>query len=310
MKVLLTGPTAVGKTEVSLLLAETLNAEIISSDSRQCYKYMNIGTATPTTDERQRVPHHNISIIDPAVKDSAAKFYDRAMQWERDIAERGRQVLYVGGSTLHQRCIIQPFDDIPDANEANIAEMEQQIEAEGIEPLFQKLQDVDPEYAAEMDGMNTQRIIRALDVWKQTGQPFSSFHTDDEVSPPDNMLVAGLQRKRQTLYDRINNRVDRMFEAGFIEEVKTILSKGYTLEDPGLNTVGYKQAIAFLNNELSRDQMIKDIKTKTRRYAKRQLTWFRRWNFVRWVDADKNSPEEITKKILAYLAGKSNKGYL
>lgn len=301
MRILLLGPTAVGKTGVSIELAKQLNAEIISSDSRQCYKYMNIGTATPTADELQRVPHHNISIIDPDVKDSAAKFYDRAIQWEQEIAERGHQALYVGGSTLHQRCIVQPFDDIPDANKANIAEIERQIEVEGIEPLFEKLQKVDPGYAAEMDGMNTQRIIRALDVWKQTGQPFSSFHTDDEISPPDDMLVVGLKRDRQKLYDRINLRVEHMFETGFLEEVKDILNKGYTLDDPGLNTVGYKQAIAFLNNELSRDQMVKDIKTKTRRYAKRQLTWFRRWDFVHWIDADKHPPEEIVEVIIRNL---------
>lgn len=310
MKVLLTGPTAIGKTDVSLLLAEQLDAEIISSDSRQCYKFMNIGTATPTTEEMQRIPHHNISIIDPSVKDSAAKFYDRAMQWEEEIASRGHRVLYVGGSTLHQRCIIQPFDEIPDANEANIAKIEAQIEKEGIEPLFEKLKEADPEYAAEMDGMNTQRIVRALDVWKQTGRPFSSFHSQEKVTPSDDLIVFGLSRDRPKLYDRINRRVDRMFEIGFLHEVKDILEKGYSLESPGLNTVGYKQAIAYLNGELSEEQMIKDIKTKTRRYAKRQLTWFRRWNFVHWIDADAHSPEEITKKIVAYLAEKLNKSYL
>ena len=310
MKILLTGPTAVGKTEVSLLLAEQLDAEIISSDSRQCYKYMNIGTATPSARELRRIPHHNISIIDPADKDSAAKFYDRAMQWETEIASRGRCVLYVGGSTLHQRCIIQPFDDIPDASEENIAEIEARIEDEGIEPLFKKLQQIDPQYAAGMDGMNTQRIIRALDVWKQTGRPFSSFHSDKEVTPSDDLVVFGLNRDRQKLYDRINRRVDRMFANGFLDEVAAILEKGYSLESPGLNTVGYKQAIAHQNKELSKEQMVKDIKTKTRRYAKRQLTWFRRWDFVRWIDADAHSPAEITKKIVVYLAEKLNKGYL
>lgn len=310
MKVLLTGPTAVGKTEVSLLLAEQWDAEIISSDSRQCYRHMNIGTATPSAEELNRVPHHNISIIDPAVKDSAAKFYDRAMQWEKEIAGRSRRVLYVGGSTLHQRCIIQPFDEIPDANEQNIAEIEARIDREGIEPLFEKLQQVDREYAAEMDGMNTQRIIRALDVWKQTGRPFSSFHSDEKVTPSDDLIVFGLKRDRQKLYDRINRRVDRMFATGFLDEVSHLLDIGYSLESPGLNTVGYKQAIAYLNEELSKEQMTKDIKTKTRRYAKRQLTWFRRWDFVHWIDADAHAPEEITKKITAYLAEKLNKGYL
>lgn len=300
MKILLTGPTAVGKTVASVLLAKEIGAEIISSDSRQCYKYMNIGTATPSADEQDGIAHYNLSIIDPAVKDSAANFYDRAMQWEQEITNRDNTVLYVGGSTLHQQCIIQPFDDIPDANEQNIAEIEQQIEEEGIELLFKRLQGVDPQYAAEMDGMNTQRIVRALDVWKQTGRPFSSFHTNDKITAPDDLLVVGIERDRQVLYNRINRRVDLMFKNGFLDEVKSIMAMGFSLNDPGLNTVGYKQAIAFLNGNLSRDQMIKDIKTKTRRYAKRQLTWFRRWDFVHWIDADEHLPQEIIKKIIVH----------
>ena len=180
MRILLLGPTAVGKTSVSLELAGRLNAEIISADSRQCYKYMNIGTATPGEDELQKVKHYNISIIDPSVKDSAADYYDRAMKWEDEISAKGKNALYVGGSTLHQQCIIKPFDDIPDANEGHIRELEERIKDEGIETLFAQLQEVDPEYAESMDGMNPQRIVRALDVWMQTGRPFSSFHTNDD----------------------------------------------------------------------------------------------------------------------------------
>ncbi|HYW35398.1 MAG TPA: tRNA (adenosine(37)-N6)-dimethylallyltransferase MiaA [Balneolaceae bacterium] len=297
MNILLIGPTAVGKTSVSIELAHQINAEIISSDSRQCYKYMNIGTSTPTEKERQGIPHFNLSIIDPAIKDSAAKFLRRAEQWKKEISGRGHQVLYVGGSTLHQRVIIQPFDDVPDANENNIDKMERQIADEGIEPLYRRLQEVDPAYASRMDGMNTQRIIRALDVWMQTGRPFSSFHSNEPVTPPDELLVVGLERDRQTLYDRINRRVDRMFEQGFLDEVRSILDRGYSLEDPGLNTVGYKEAIAFLKDELTRDAMIRDIKTQTRRYAKRQLTYFRRWDFVHWLKVDGHSPQNIAGRI-------------
>ena len=207
-----------GKTSVSLELARRLDAEIISSDSRQCYKYMNIGTDTPTKEERAGIPHFNLSIIDPARKDSAANFYRRAMQWEHEIRSRNHTVLYVGGSTLHQRCIIQPFDDIPDASEENITTLEQQIADEGIESLFKRLQQVDPQYASAMEGMNTQRIIRALDVWQQTGRPFSSFHTNGPITPPDDLLVIGLQRNRQELYKRINQRVDQMFDQGYAEK--------------------------------------------------------------------------------------------
>jgi len=308
MRILLLGPTAVGKTSVSLELAGRINAEIISADSRQCYKYMNIGTATPSEDELQKVKHYNISIIDPSVKDSAADYYDRAMKWEKEITAKGKNVLYVGGSTLHQQCIIKPFDDIPDANEDHIRELEKRIKNEGIEVLFAQLQEVDPEYADSMDGMNPQRIVRALDIWMQTGRPFSSFHTNDETFDlSSSTFVFGLYRDRQRLYERINRRVDLMFEQGFLDEVRSILDMGYSLQDPGLNTVGYKEAIAYLQNEMDKEQMIKDMKTQTRRYAKRQITWFKRWDFVKWINLDECTPKEAAEKVEQHLAAKSNK---
>jgi tRNA dimethylallyltransferase len=300
----------VGKTAVSIELANQLDAEIISSDSRQCYEYMNIGTATPDVEERAGIPHYNLSIIDPGEKDSAARFYERAMGWEQEIRASGHAILYTGGSTLHQRCIIQSFDDIPAADGDNIADLEQQIADEGIAPLYKRLKEVDSDYAAAMDGMNTQRILRALDVWMQTGRPFSSFHSDEPVTPPDDLLVVGLCRNRQALYDRINRRTERMFEQGFLAEVEGLLDEGYSLDDPGLNTVGYKEAIGYLNGELSREQMIEDIKTQTRHYAKRQLTYFRRWNFIYWLNVDGLSAESIVEKIVQCLADKSNKSYL
>ncbi len=269
---------------------------------------MNIGTATPTQKEQAGIPHYNLSIIDPATKDSVVNFYERAMEWKKEIRSRGKNVLYVGGSTLHVQTVIQPLDDVPEANEDNIAKLEQQIQDKGIKKLYKKLQEVDPDYAQKMDGMNTQRIVRALDVWLQTGRPFSSFHSDDDtISVPDDMVVFGLHRDRQKLYDRINRRVDQMFEKGFLDEVRTILDMGYTLEDPGLNTVGYKEAIAYLNDKISRERMIKDMKTQTRRYAKRQLSWFRRWDFINWINLDQNSQSEARNFIQSQLAAKSNK---
>lgn len=308
MRILLLGPTAVGKTALSVDLAKRIDAEIISTDSRQCYKFMNIGTATPTKAEQGGVPHYNLSIIDPAQKDSVVNFYERAQQWEQEIISRKKHVLYVGGSTLHVQSVIQPLDDVPQANQENIDRLEAQIENEGIEPLYEKLKEVDPEYAQKMDGMNTQRIIRALDVWMQTDRPFSSFHSDDDtITVPDDLLVFGLKRERQHLYDRINQRTDQMFEEGFLDEVRSILDRGYLLQDPGLNTVGYKEAIAFLKDEIDREQMTKDIKTQTRRYAKRQLSWFRRWNFINWIDLENTAIEAAQDFIAKRLAVKSNK---
>ena len=298
MRILLIGPTAVGKTSLSITLAQEIGAEIISADSRQCYKYMNIGTSSPTEQELKAVKHHNISILDPHEKDSAADFYERAMQWEEEIRARGRHVLYVGGSTLHLQFIIQPMDDVPASSEKNQQELRDKAEREGVETLYHKLEEVDPEYAGKMDGMNPQRIIRALDVWMQTGKPFSSFHSDDkEVEPDPGTVVFGLKRDRRNLYDRINRRVDRMMEAGFLEEVRSLLDAGYSLEDRALQTVGYREAIKHLDGEISREKMIRDMKTQTRRYAKRQLTWFRRWDFIEWIDMDERSEEEAVEVI-------------
>lgn len=307
MRILLIGPTAVGKTACSFSLAESLPAEIISADSRQCYQYVDIGTAKPTEQELKQVKHYNISIFPPDHPDSAADFRKRAMNWEQEIANKQKHVLYVGGSTLHLQVILQPLDDLPEANEANQRQLEQKVKDEGVESLYEQLQKVDPEYAQKMDGMNTQRIIRALDVWMQTGQPFSSFHSRNKLTePPPDTLVFGLKRNRRQLYDRINERVDRMFDHGLLDEVEKLLEMGYTTEDQGMNTVGYREAVAFLTGEISEDQMRRDIKTRTRRYAKRQLTWFRRWPFIKWIDAEKHSTGEIVKNIRAQLAAIAN----
>lgn len=307
MRILLIGPTAVGKTKLSIDLAKLINAEIISADSRQCYKYLDIGTAKPTKDELAQVPHYNISLLDPEVEDSAVDFYERAMQWEKEIAQKEKNILYVGGSTLHVQSLIKPFDDVPEADDENIEELEQRLADEGVESLYAQLEDVDPHYAEKMDGMNTQRILRALDVWMQTGEPFSSFHSDDdEIEVPADTLVFGLKRDRQVLYDRINRRVDRMFEQGFLDEVQSLLDRGYTRETRALNSVGYRDAIDYLNGEKSRQQMIKDMKTQTRRYAKRQITWFKRWDFVNWIDMDHHSNREALKIILDTISNSSN----
>lgn len=297
-----------GKTDLSIELARRLNAEIISVDSRQCYRYMNIGTAKPTLQELTRVKHFNISILNPDRKDSAAKFYRRSVEWEKEIRSRDKRVLLVGGSTLHLQFVAQPFDDLPSADRDNIEKLENRISREGLESVYEILEKVDPEYADRMDGMNPQRIIRALDVWMQTGQPFSDFHSGkekDRLRP--GTLVFGLRREREQLYDRINRRVDRMFEKGLIREVRSIFNCGYDAEDPGLNTVGYKEVIAHLNGELSHEQMITDIKTQTRRYAKRQLTWFRRWAFIHWIDLDETAPGRAIEIITRQLAAESNK---
>lgn len=301
MRIIILGPTASGKTELSIQLAEELGTSIISVDSRQCYKHLNIGTAKPSEEELARVPHFNISNLELTEDDSAIQFVQRAEQWESDILQHSDHVIYTGGSTLHLTGLIQPFHDVPNSDEANIVELNQRIEREGLESLYEQLKKVDPDYIPKMDGMNRQRIIRALDVWMQTGKPFSSFHSDEEIRLPDNTIVFGLDHPRKTLHERINKRVDLMIEAGLLEEVQSILDKGYSKDLQALQTVGYREVISYFEGDFTKDEMIAKVKTNTRRYAKRQLTWFRRWKFIQWLDASEMSVGEMKEHIISTL---------
>lgn len=299
-RIMIAGPTASGKTALSIDLAMQINAEIISVDSRQCYRYLDIGTAKPTKTELSQVPHHNISVLNPDQEDSVADFLKRAEAYSNDIKSRGKRVIYCGGSTLHLQSLIRPLDDIPSANPENIRKLNDRADDQGLESLFSQLQKTDPEYAKKMDGLNPQRIIRALDVWYQTGKPFSSFHSDVPLEPPQDLLVFALHHSRKELHQRISVRTEQMLEKGFLNEVKNLLQQGFSPDLQALNTVGYRQAISYLKEEISYDQMKKDIKTATRRYAKRQITWLRRWPFLTWLDMDRLSTQEVIKTILSY----------
>ena len=302
MKIILLGPTASGKTELSLLVAEKLNTPIISVDSRQCYKYLDIGTAKPSSDELERIPHFNISVLEPDEPDSASKFLKRASGWEKDISAQSKYIFYAGGSTLHLQSLIRPFDEMPDANPENIEQLNGRIETEGLDSLYEILKTIDPAYIAKMDGMNRQRIMRALDVWMQTGRPFSSFHQNEAFALPHNTLVFGLAYERNVLYDRINNRVDTMIKSGLIEETEAILRHGFSKEAQALKTVGYREVIFYLENVFTKKEMAEKIKTSTRHYAKRQLTWFRRWDFVDWLPTGDKKPQELAEIIVSRIA--------
>lgn len=304
MRIILLGPTASGKTELSLQVAEELGIPIISVDSRQCYKHVNIGTAKPSEEELQRVKHYNISNLELDKPDSVQAFANRAELWEKEILKDHKHSFFVGGSTLHLQSLIRPMDEMPSSNEENLQTLAAEIDKYGIERLYNRLAEVDPTYIKTMDGMNRQRIIRALDVWMQTGKPFSSFHVNKEFELPANTLVFGMHRERQNLYDRINARVDSMIADGLIEETKAILEMGYSKELQPLNAVGYREIIAYLEGEMSKEIAIEKIKTQSRRYAKRQLTWFKRWNFIEWLPAQTKKVEELKEIMLSHLAAK------
>mgnify|MGYP005844628723 CR=1 FL=1 len=308
MRLILLGPTAVGKTKLSIKVAKHLNSPIISADSRQCYKYLNIGTSKPTARELCRIPHYNISCLDLTEKESAQSFLNRVNNWEVELQQDHDFLLYCGGSTLHIRVLIQPFDDLPAADDRNVKKLQQEYEQKGIGYLYNKLEEVDPEYAQKMDGKNRQRIIRALDVWMQTAQPFSSFHntSSKDIWPGKDTVVAGLYRDRQKLYERIDRRVYKMIEMGLIREVESIADLGYGKDLHSLKTVGYQEVFEYLDGEITKDEMIRQIQTKTRRYAKRQITWFKRWDFVNWLNMDEMSENRALTKIVNMLEGDRN----
>lgn len=295
---MIAGPTASGKSSLAVELAKRTHSEIISVDSRQCYKRLDIGTAKPEKKDLRQIKHYNISVLDITDNDSVADFLKRVKRYEKEIRERGKSIIYCGGSTLHLQSILRPLDDMPSADPDNIRDFNEKIESDGLKSLYEKLQEVDPEYATRMDGMNRQRIIRALDVWVQTGKPFSSFHTDAPIKLPEDFRFIALHHPRKILHDRISKRTDQMIEMGLVDETKQLLEEGFSRNLQAFNTVGYKQAIQFLDKEISKEQMVKDIKTATRRYAKRQITWLRKWPFVQWLDVHEKSREKAVKKIV------------
>jgi tRNA dimethylallyltransferase len=284
-RIILAGPTGIGKTAISLELARQHPLSIISADSRQCYRQLNIGTGKVTPNEAGSIPHYNLSILDPSEPDTAARFIKRCQLWEDEIRQNNHTPLYAGGSTLHLQSIVWPLDEAPEACVQNLVKLRQHEESKGRPAMIEWLTRVDPDYLQQMDGYNTHRLYRALDVYLQTGKPFSSFHNDTRFeSLPQGTTLIVLTMERSDLIHRIEARVDAMISLGLLEETKQVLATGCPPEAQALQTVGYKEIIAHLNGHYDLDTAIKHIKTSTRRYAKRQLTWFKRWKAARFIN--------------------------
>ncbi|NIR47410.1 tRNA (adenosine(37)-N6)-dimethylallyltransferase MiaA [candidate division KSB1 bacterium] len=278
------GPTGVGKTEVSLEVARHIDAEIVSADSRQIYKYMDIGTAKPSREQLAQVPHHFIDIRSPDEPYSAGQYGQEARQRIREIFARRKQPIVVGGSGLYIRALIDGFFSPRISDQEVKSALKMRLRNEGLEAMYAELTSVDPDTADRLKPTDTQRILRGLEVFKITGEPLSQ-HQNKKPAPANfdpNMI--GLTMDRQRLYRKIELRVDRMLAEGFVEEVKGLLKRGYGLHLNALQTVGYKQVIAFVENRISYEEMIKLMKQKTRNYAKRQLTWFRNDERIKWLD--------------------------
>ncbi|MBI4810144.1 MAG: tRNA (adenosine(37)-N6)-dimethylallyltransferase MiaA [Ignavibacteriales bacterium] len=287
----LVGPTASGKTPISLSIAERLNGEIISADSRQVYKFMDIGTAKPTRDERKRVRHYFVDEILPDREFNAGEFGKKGRLIIDEIIQRGKTPIVVGGSGLYIQALVDGFFDGPSADQTIRHQLTQRMKEIGAEKLLEELKRIDPIAAASMLPSNTRRIIRALEVYKITGMPISELHKS-RFTINFSAVFVGLHWERQELYERINRRVDYMLEKGLIDEVKNLQERGYSSGLNALQTVGYKEVFDYLQGKNNYMRMVELIKQNSRRYAKRQLTWFKRDKRIKWFDvqSDKNFP--------------------
>lgn len=280
--IVISGPTAVGKTEAAIKLALHFNTVVVSADSRQFYREMSIGTAKPSADELAAVKHYFIDSHSVTESFSVGDYEKQALQLLDNLFKEHDTVILAGGSGLYIKAVCEGFDELPVAPPEIRERLNKEFHEKGILCLQQKLQAADPEYYKQVDLNNPQRLIRALEVFETTGRPISSYRFASVNKRPFNCVKIGLNLPREVLYDRINRRVDLMIEQGLIEEAHALLP--YRRLN-ALNTVGYAELFDYFDGKTDQDTAISLIKQNTRRFAKRQLTWFRRDAAVQWFDA-------------------------
>ena len=297
--IVITGPTCSGKTAVGIKLAEALGGEIISADSRQIYKYLDIGTAKPTIKELKKIKHHFISELEPDEEYDVSKFENDALKRIGDIYQRGKIPLVVGGSGLYIKAMVEGIVETPGKDEEFRNELLLEKEKYGNEFLYEKLKEIDSVSAEKMHPSYWKRVIRALEVYHLTGKKLSQFHTEQNKNRKYKFNEYVLNWQREVLYKNIETRVDKMIKSGLINEVEGILNNGFSKKINSLNTVGYKEVISYLEKEISLERAIELIKRNTRRFAKRQLTWFRSDENATWLNIDeKNNLDKIPELIL------------
>ncbi len=286
--IVIAGPTAVGKTSVAIEVAQALDTHILSCDSRQFYQEMNIGTAKPTKEELATAPHHFINSLSVTETYSVGDYERDALAKLEELFQTHDKVILTGGSGLFIKAVCEGLDQFPEVPVSVREEVEQLYEEKGIRILQQELQQVDPTYYAQVDLSNPHRLIRALSVYWASGQPFSSFRGQEKQERSFEPIYILLEREREELYDRINQRVDRMLEAGLEEEVRSLLPyRNYT----ALQTVAYQEFFDYFDEKTDHEECVRLIKRNTRRYAKRQLTWFRKQ--AHWQRFHPNKEAEV-----------------
>ena len=300
--IILTGPTAVGKTALSIELAKDLNAEIISADSMQIYEYMDVGSAKVTKDEMEGVVHHMIDEVKPDFPFSVSEFQSRANKYIKEIDEKGKTVLVTGGTGLYLNSLIYNMDFAKSNSNSKLREeLEKELEEKGIDYMHEKLKSLDEDAASRIHKNNTKRVIRALEVCLD-GKKMQDFSTDLRYNENYEPIIIVLNRDREILYDRINKRVDIMMENNLVYEVKNLLNMGYSKDLISMQGIGYKEIIKYLEGEYSLDEAVEIIKRDSRRYAKRQITWFKRYKESKWFDlGNYDNIETLKKDILNYV---------
>jgi tRNA dimethylallyltransferase len=296
--IVLTGPTASGKTAAAIQLAQHFNTVVVSADSRQFFREMSIGTAKPTADELAAAPHYFINSHSVTESFSVGDFERQCLALLDKLFKKHNVVILAGGSGLYIKAICEGFDELPTADPAIRERLNNQLAEKGILSLQEQLKNTDPVYYSEVDINNPQRIIRALEVYESSGQPFSSYRTAKTNKRPFNIIKLGMHMPREVLYDRINRRVDLMVQDGLIDEVKA-LTPYRNLN--ALNTVGYSEIFDYFDGKTDLPAAIAMIKQNTRRFAKRQLTWFRKDQEMIWVNAQ---TENLTADMLATISDK------
>lgn len=280
--VVIVGPTAVGKTSIAIQLAQRLGCEIVSADSRQVYRNMAIGTAQPSDEELRLVPHHFIAFKDPNALYSAGQFEQDANQWLNTWFQRHRTAIMCGGSGLYVKAVLEGLDNIPsDLRVRNM--LNKRLEQEGLSTLATELQTLDSQIAEVIDLNNPQRVIRALEVCLASNKPYSSFLANQMASRPFDTWIIGLNRDREALNDRINKRVEIMIQDGLLHEVKSLW---HLKDENALQTVGYREWERYFTDECTLEEVQSEIQLRTRQFAKRQMTWFRKMKGINWFDAE------------------------
>lgn len=306
------GPTAVGKTKLSIEMAKRFNGEIISGDSMQIYKGMDIGTAKIKEDEKEGIPHYLLDIKDPIDPFSAAEFQELANTKIQDIQSRGKLPIIVGGTGLYIQSVIYDyqFSEAPSDPQYR-AKLEKIVTEEGIENVFAELKEIDPESAERIHPNNIRRVIRALEIYHCTGHTMSEQLKEQPTEMKYDTCILGLTMNREQLYERINHRVDLMVEEGLVEEVQGFFQQGLK-GCQSIQAIGYKELYDFFNGKISESEAIENLKQNSRRYAKRQLTWFRNKMDVSWYDVTNvagfyKKIDEITEFIAGKLSLEANK---